>query len=123
MTGCRRESGGLEDLPPGIASTPGVFHDICPRWSPNGSTIAFLRSTTDRKYQLFTVSPDRQRYPSYSKVDLNTGVRYRDWVGNLYVNNLTDKRGVLGGGLGVIPPFAFNYILPRTVGLSVSRTF
>jgi iron complex outermembrane receptor protein len=67
--------------------------------------------------------PPRQYLPSYAKTDLRTGMRYDAWTLNLYVNNVTDKRGILSGGLGTLNPIAFNYIQPRTLGLSVVKTF
>lgn len=71
----------------------------------------------------FESTPERQYLPAYAKTDLRAGAKYDAWTANLYVNNLADKQGVLGGGIGTYPPFAFTYIQPRTVGLSLSRTF
>jgi iron complex outermembrane recepter protein len=42
---------------------------------------------------------------------------------NAFVNNLADKRGVLTGGIGTTVPTAFYFIQPRTLGLSVSKSF
>jgi Tol biopolymer transport system component len=57
--GCRRrERPGQAELPPGVTATPGVFREVCPRWSPDGSRIAFFRLTTDRHYQLHVATPD-----------------------------------------------------------------
>jgi len=39
------------------------------------------------------------------------------------VTNVGDKRGLIAGGLGAVPPFGFTYIQPRTVGLSLARAF
>jgi hypothetical protein len=71
----------------------------------------------------FTGSPDRQNYPAYAKANLQAGLRWDEWSTNLSVSNLADRRGTLAGGLGSFPPTAFTYIQPRTVGLSMSRTF
>jgi iron complex outermembrane recepter protein len=71
----------------------------------------------------FTSTAIRQDLPGFARADLQAGAKYGSWTGNFYVNNLTDRRGLLAGGLGSYPPFAFVYIQPRTVGLSVSRTF
>jgi outer membrane receptor protein involved in Fe transport len=71
----------------------------------------------------FTVTPQREYYSPYSQTDLRVGARLRTWTLNLFVNNATDKRGVLGGGMGTYPPFAFRIIQPRTIGLSVSEDF
>ncbi len=68
--------------------------------------------------------PDtRQVYPSYTKVDLLAGARFGDWTVNLFASNVTDKRGLLAGGLGSTFPQAFDIIQPRTVGMSVVKTF
>lgn len=77
----------------------------------------------DRK-GVFTPSPQRQGFPSYTKTDLHLGVKRTSWTLNAFVTNATDKRGVLSGGLGSpINPLAFQYIQPRTVGLSFSAAF
>jgi outer membrane receptor protein involved in Fe transport len=67
--------------------------------------------------------PPRQYFPSYSKTDFRSGIRYASWTLNLFVNNLADKRGLIAGGLGTLNPAAFNYIQPRTIGLSLAKTF
>jgi outer membrane receptor protein involved in Fe transport len=72
---------------------------------------------------IFEATPVRQDYPSYTKLDLRTGINGDSWTINLYVNNVTDKRGVVSGGLGQYPPFAFQIIPPRLFGLSVSKSF
>lgn len=72
---------------------------------------------------VFTGGPLRQDLPAYAKVDLRASVRRGDWALNVYVNNVTDRRGVLNGGLGTWNAASFNLIQPRTVGLSITRTF
>jgi outer membrane receptor protein involved in Fe transport len=70
-----------------------------------------------------TSAPQRQSLAGYLKADLSAGIRYDSWTANLFVSNVADKRGEVSGGLGYVPPFAFQYIQPRTVGLSVRREF
>lgn len=54
LQGCARfHAEGVADVPPGAEATAGPFVDVDPRWSPDGGRIAFLRSTPDRRYQLF----------------------------------------------------------------------
>jgi len=72
----------------------------------------------------FTGSAVRQIFPAYAQADLRAGVKHDPWSINVFVTNLTDKRGLLAGGIGEGPyPTYFSYIQPRTVGLSLSRTF
>jgi iron complex outermembrane recepter protein len=70
-----------------------------------------------------TAGIDRQIFPAYAKMDLRTGVRYQSWLVNLYVNNIADRRGSLGGGVDGYPTNAIIYIQPRTAGISVARKF
>lgn len=84
-----------------------------------GGTVSYVGDRTG----VFQPTAQRQLYPSYTKTDLRAGVRGDTWAVNLYANNVTDSRGLLNGGLGYLPPFAFVIIQPRTVGLSVSKTF
>jgi outer membrane receptor protein involved in Fe transport len=77
----------------------------------------------DRQDAFSSVSAQRQDLPAYAKLDLRTGAKYDSWTLNVYVNNVTDKRGLISGGVGNAIPYAFYYIQPRTVGLSASKTF
>ena len=72
---------------------------------------------------IFQATPLRQYLPAYTKIDLRAGIKRNVWMAQLYVNNVTDERGLINGGIGYIPANAFSYIQPRTVGLSVSRSF
>jgi len=77
----------------------------------------------DRLGNFLGTNAPRQVYPGYVKADINGGVNFGPWTGNVYVNNLTDKRGLVGGGAGTSPSFAFYYIQPRTIGVSLARQF
>ena len=76
----------------------------------------------DRK-GIFLASPERQELPSYTSTDVRAGVKQDSWTINLFVTNAFDRRGLLGGGLGTINPAHFNYIQPRTYGMSVIKAF
>ncbi len=93
---------------------------------PVGSMTGFVGAAVsyvgDRK-GVFTRTAARQTLPAYAKTDLRAGLKYDQWTVNLYVNNVTDRRGLLTGGLGTSIPVAFYYIQPRTIGLSLSRVF
>jgi iron complex outermembrane receptor protein len=70
-----------------------------------------------------SVTP-RQEYPAYAKTDLRAGARQGSWTLNLFANNVTNKRGILSGGINNAPNSnAFYIIQPRTVGLSATKTF
>jgi outer membrane receptor protein involved in Fe transport len=62
--------------------------------------------------------------PAYAKVDLRAGIEHESWRVNLSALNVADRRGELtGGGPGAIPPDAIYFIQPRTIWLSVVKTF
>jgi outer membrane receptor protein involved in Fe transport len=71
----------------------------------------------------FTGTPQRQNFGSYTRTDLHAGLKYDDWSASLFVNNVSDARGMLNGGVGYVFPSEFIYIQPRTVGLSIARRF
>ena len=70
---------------------------------------------------VFTPDTPRPIFPAYAKTDLRTGVRYDTWTVSVFLNNATDRRGVLSN----VPALTgyVNYIQPRTVGLSIAKTF
>lgn len=71
-------------------------------------------------------SPLRQTYPAYTQADLHAGVKSQDWRVGVFAQNVTDKRGITGGGYNnqtTFNPFWFNYVQPRTIGVSVERSF
>jgi iron complex outermembrane recepter protein len=72
---------------------------------------------------MFQGTPERQPYPGYAQTDLRAGVRFDTWTVNAFVNNATDKRVVLIGGLDYLLPGTFAYIQPRTAGVSLSKSF
>jgi outer membrane receptor protein involved in Fe transport len=65
----------------------------------------------------------RQDLPSYTQTDLRASLRYDSWTANLFVNNVSDERGLVNGGRGYLPTNAFIYIQPRTVGLNLAKSF
>jgi iron complex outermembrane recepter protein len=84
-----------------------------------GGTVSYVGG---RLYQ-FDPTAQRTTYPAYAKVDADAGVKYETWTFNAYVNNLFDRRGEIGGGIGTTNPLAFTVIEPRTVGVWVAKTF
>jgi iron complex outermembrane recepter protein len=61
----------------------------------------------------------RSVYPAYAKMDLHGGVIYDTWKVSLFANNVTNRLGVLTNDFA---PYVF-IIQPRTIGLSVAKTF
>jgi iron complex outermembrane recepter protein len=84
-----------------------------------GSSIDYVGN----REGLFISSPTQAYYPAYARTDASAGVTYDSWGVNVFANNITDRRGIYGGGPGMFPPFAFEVIQPRTVGMSVTRLF
>jgi outer membrane receptor protein involved in Fe transport len=71
-------------------------------------------------------APLRQRYPAYAQTDFHAGVKTDAWRVSVFVQNLTDRRGVTGGGYNNqtnFNPYWFNYVQPRTIGVSLERSF
>ncbi|MES1984522.1 MAG: hypothetical protein V4461_06140 [Pseudomonadota bacterium] len=57
---------------------------------------------------------------------MTAGVKWDDWKVSFFVQNLTNRRGVAGGGYlnqTSQNPNWFYYIQPRTVGLSIEKQF
>lgn len=78
----------------------------------------------DDRVGFFASGPgQRTQFPAYWKTDLRVGAQYDTWTVNVFANNVADRRGAIAGGTGYFPPFAVEYIQPRTVGLNVSKTF
>ena len=71
----------------------------------------------------YPTSPTATRLyiPGYAKTDLRAGSKYRSWTLTLFATNLTNRRGLLGQQ--EIYPNEFNVIQPRTIGLSLAKTF
>jgi iron complex outermembrane receptor protein len=64
----------------------------------------------------------RQDLPAYVRADAHLGAEYGTWTGNLFVNNVFDRRGLLDGPVETFPRASI-FIQPRTVGLNVAKAF
>ncbi len=84
-----------------------------------GGAVSYVGSRTGA----FQVAPQRQVLPAYTQTDLHSSLRSDQWTFELYVNNVTDRRGIVGGGIGTAVPSSFGLIQPRTAGVSVAKTF
>lgn len=89
-----------------------------------GTTINYVGDRLSTFRGLAAGAPlPRQVFPSYTRWDLRAGFKSGNWSLDVFANNVTDKRGVLQGGLGQSNPAAFYYITPRTIGLAASKSF
>jgi outer membrane receptor protein involved in Fe transport len=128
-----------ESPPPGSTAVlyPGERLPGVSRWSASAAgdqqfplggswngTVGANVSYVDARFNVINSSfGPAVEYPPYTKVDLRAAAIYEDWTLRLYANNVTDKRGIVGGGSGYWNPAAIYYIQPRTIGLSLVRKF
>ena len=92
-------------------------------WSGATGFVGGMTSFVGDRVGNFQGSALRQDYPAYTRTDLHAGVESGAWVTSVYVNNLTNRLGIIGGGIDAVPLNSFTYIQPRTIGLNVTRTF
>jgi len=88
-----------------------------------GATVSYVGSRVGPFPSVFAPTTDRQLFPGYAKTDLRAGLKYESWTTNFFANNVTDRRAAVSGGIAALNPTVFTYIQPRTIGLSVSKTF
>ena len=87
------------------------------------ATVGASFSYVDDRFGDFVgATSRRQEFPSYTQLDLHVGLEFDTWQANVYANNLTDERGALTGNPSIVPSGVV-YIQPRTIGMSISRTF
>jgi iron complex outermembrane receptor protein len=84
---------------------------------------AALSYVGERRGQFVAAGAPRGTFPSYAQLDLNMGLDLTTWRLNAFVNNVTDKRGVLRDGVDFGNPDLVTYIQPRTLGLQLQYQF
>lgn len=87
------------------------------------SSLGVAVSHVGKRVGGFLPFPGRQEYPAYTTTDVRMAFERDAWTAELYVNNATNERGIVGGGLGSLFPSHLTIIKPRTVGLALARTF
>jgi outer membrane receptor protein involved in Fe transport len=120
-----------------LADYEGQELPFSPKWSGNlsidqdfpvaasvtgfaGASVTYL----GRRRDAFTGGgQNRLVFPAYTETDVHGGINYGDWTARLYVNNATNRRGLINGGPSTLIPDSYYYITPRTVGLRVSKKF
>lgn len=94
-----------------------------------GSIGAALTYVGDRRGEFVASEAEtslRQVYPEYATLDINAGLEIEKLKFNFFVQNVTNKRGLIGGGYYNQTSFNnnwFNYTPPRTIGLNVEYSF
>jgi outer membrane receptor protein involved in Fe transport len=127
-----------EDLPLG-SSVQGEAGDRLPgssKWSAHGAvdyrfglsgdlSASFGASVSyvGQRVGNFVGSPSQARrdLPGYIRLDLRAGLEIDDWRLDAFLNNVSDKRGVLGDQSGIVGSVL--YIQPRSIGLNLTRNF
>lgn len=135
-TDARLTSGQTSDL----ATTTGRKGDRLPYVAPLTLNLALMfdRPLTDRlalfaslyahyagrAYSTFRDSPDAARQPmgNTGMIDINSGLRRGGTEMMLFVDNLTDRRGILSASVNLNNSLVMRN-RPRTIGLSLHRAF
>jgi outer membrane receptor protein involved in Fe transport len=111
---------------PKVAASLSLRHELSLAGAPG--FVALNVGHTGRRNVSFdgNAGAPNYRLPAYTTVDINAGAQVAGFDVGLYVRNVGDTRGQVSAytqfaGLGV--PNWVNYIRPRTVGLTASRSF
>lgn len=97
--------------------------------SVTGNIGAALTYVGDRRGEFVASEAEvnlRQVYPEYVTLDLNAGLEIENIRFSLFVQNATNKRGLIGGGYYNQTSFNnnwFNFTAPRTIGLNIEYSF
>jgi iron complex outermembrane recepter protein len=95
-----------------------------PLWGTATGTVgARVGYVGERKGVFQFTGVERSIFPSYVEWDLSAGLKYDTWSADMFINNVTDERGVLRSGLDTFFPTYSIYIRPRVIGLSLSKSF
>lgn len=87
---------------------------------------------TGSRFDQFPATPPpvnlRAELPGFAAADVRAGIRDDHWTVQAYVNNLTNKRGILsasgiGRTAGLADPWGIIVIRPRSTGLNVVYSF
>lgn len=107
-----------------FAGSLSVDQEFALTGSVSGTVGATLSNVGKRFGNFPQLGESRLVLPSYVTLDLHTGASYESWSVDLFLNNVTDKRALVGGGLspGNDDDFVY-YVQPRTLGLTVSKAF
>jgi iron complex outermembrane recepter protein len=88
--------------------------------------VAASAAYVGSRLEEFPSTPTQPRlvFPSYVQANARIGARYESWTSSLFVNNIFNKRGIVGGDPSAAESsYYVVYIQPLTVGLSITRRF
>ncbi len=88
-----------------------------------GGGVSYVGDRTGAFVGTGQPQPSRQNLPGFAIASIHAGAKWDRWDIHADVNNLLNRYGVLGGGVGTQTPDAFQFIQPRTIGLSAAMTF
>lgn len=90
-----------------------------------GTTATYIGAREGEFLSIFAAPQPRNRFPAYANFDARLGARRDLWNINLFANNVANRRGIVGGGTNIYGGTGFDaiYIQPRTIGVSITRTF
>ena len=78
--------------------------------------------------RLADFSSQRLKLPGFTTVNLHAGIRYQTLFADIFVNNVGNRRGILSATNNWaanpnLSPYIATYTQPRTIGVSLSKTF
>jgi len=91
-----------------------------------GGSATFVGSRRGEFVPFAEVADLRADYPSYTQFDVHASATVRNFTISAFVQNLTNKHGVVGGGFWNQTTYNadwFNYARPRTMGLNAEVKF
>jgi iron complex outermembrane receptor protein len=91
-----------------------------------GATVAYV----GKRYEGFppALGEPQQSIPSYAYGDVRAGIQTNGWTATVFLRNLTNERGILNstqvsGATPTSGVWHTSYITPRTIGLSIAKSF
>ena len=91
-----------------------------------GASASYVGSRQGEFVPFAGVADLRAEYPGYVQFDLNASVKVDNFTISAFIQNLTNKHGVIGGGFWNQTSFNadwFNYAQPRTIGVNAEVKF
>ena len=93
-------------------------------WPLSGGNVGHFMPQVTYTEDSFSdvITINRAVNPGYTKVDIRAGFSNEDLTAEVYIDNLTDERGVINNNF-VFDRERVSYIRPTTIGLRVKKNF